>query len=340
MSDPNKDYADLKRRIAAAGLFEKQLGYYAYKIVSGLLLFALGLIFLVMIDNMWLQVANAIFLAFVFVQVGFLGHDAGHRQIFKKVRRNDYLGLLVNLLLGISRSWWFDQHNEHHDNPNVLDEDPHTNIPVIAFDEEQARNKKGFLRTLVKYQAFYFIPFLCLEGIGTRLASISFLRAGKNVQYPLVEPVLMLVHFAVYLGLVFFFMPVWQGVLFIGIHQAVFGLYLGSSFAPNHKGMAIPDEETKQDFLRLQVLTSRNLKSNFLVDFFLAGLGYQIEHHLFTSIPRNKLKDAQKIVRAFCEERSIPYYESGYCQSWVEIISSLHKASAPLRNETSQKVVS
>ncbi|MCH8741716.1 fatty acid desaturase [Patescibacteria group bacterium] len=102
-----------------------------------------------MIDHFLLQVLNAIFLAFTFGQIGFLGHDAGHRQIFNIVRRNDFLGLFVNFLLGISRSWWVDQHNEHHASPNVLEKDPHTNIPIIAFDQGQAIEKTRFLQTII-----------------------------------------------------------------------------------------------------------------------------------------------------------------------------------------------
>ncbi|MCH8741717.1 fatty acid desaturase [Patescibacteria group bacterium] len=178
---------------------------------------------------------------------------------------------------------------------------------------------------------------LLLEGIGIRLTSIQFLRKGDNVKYPKIEPILMLAHFVVYAGLVFFFMNVWQGILFITIHQAMFGLYLGSVFAPNHKGMLIPDETVQRDFLLLQVLTARNLRGNPIIDFVYGGLGYQIEHHLFTSMPRNNLRKAQKIVRAFCWERSIPYQESTFIQSWREILSSLHNAGTQLPQGISQE---
>jgi fatty acid desaturase len=52
---------------------------------------------------------------------------------------------------------------------------------------------------------------------------------------------------------------------------------------------------------------------------------------LFPTIPRNKLKAAQHIVKAFCQERSIPYHETGFLQSYREIFQHLHQVSAPLR---------
>src|SRR5207249_10330982 len=45
----------------------------------------------------------------------------------------------------------------------------------------------------------------------------------------------------------------------------------------------------------------------------------------------NNLKRAQVIVRAFCEERSIPYRESGALESNIEILQFLYQVSAPAR---------
>jgi fatty acid desaturase len=308
----------------------KQLRFYVVNVVLMLTLLAASLAFLLLVQNFWLQLLNAVFLAFVLGQWGFLGHDAGHRQIFNGAPRNDLFGLLPSLLLGLSRSWWIDTHNQHHVNPNDLDLDPHTALPILAFSEEQARSKRGFLRFLVGYQSFYFIPVLLLEGVGIRLASVQYLLRAE-VRQRLLELSLILLHFAVYLGLVFYALSVGQAVVFILVHQALFGLYFGSVFAPNHKGMPTLDSESQLDFVRRQVLTSRDVKAHPLTDFWYGGLNYQIEHHLFPSMPRNKLKKAQTIVRAFCEERSIPYRESGALESNREILQFLHEVSAPLR---------
>jgi fatty acid desaturase len=326
-----QDYADLKKRIVARGLLDKQVPYYLTNIAIRLTLIAASATFLVLVDNFWLQMLNAAFLAFAFGQIGFLGHDAGHRQIFDGARRNDLFGVIPNVLLGLSRSWWIDTHNEHHVNPNDLDKDPHTKLPIFAFSEEQAREKTGLPRRIVGYQAFYFFPILLMEGVGTKAASAQYLLGTPGKNRPL-EAGLMVLHLAAYFGLVFYALPFWQGVAFVVVNQALFGLYLGLVFAPNHKGMPLLDDESQLDFVRRQVLTSRNIKAHPLTDFFYGGLNYQIEHHLFPSMPRNKLREAQVIVREFCAERSIPYYEVSAVQSHKEIVSYLHSVSAPLRS--------
>jgi len=81
------------------------------------------------------------------------------------------------------------------------------------------------------------------------------------------------------------------------------------------------------------VLTSRTIKGSLLVDFWYGGLNYQIEHHLFPTMPRNKLRKAQAIVKAFCKEHAIAYHETTMLQSYCEILHCLHQVSAPLRNE-------
>ena len=325
------NYLELTRLIKQEGLLEKQRHYYWVKIISTLGLLALSITLMVIVNSLWLHLINAVFLAVVFAQLGFLGHDLGHRQVFTSSRWNDVLGLAVSFLLGMERTWWVDKHNRHHSNPNQIGLDPDIDIPVLAFSEEEALEKRGFYRLLVKYQSFLFYPMLSLEGgFGLRLAGIQFLMRNR-VKYPVTEPLLMGGHFVFYLGLVFLLIPVWQAVAFIIVHQLVFGLYMGSVFAPNHKGMPILDPEDGGSYLERQVLTSRNIRPNRIVNFIYGGLNYQIEHHLFPNMPRNRLGNARAIVRAFCRRYGIPYYETGVIRSQREILEFLHQVSAPLR---------
>jgi fatty acid desaturase len=97
--------------------------------------------------------------------------------------------------------------------------------------------------------------------------------------------------------------------------------------------MLILDKDSPIDFLRQQVLTSRNVRAHPLTDFWYGALNYQIEHHLFPTMPRNKLREAQQTVRAYCEQHSISYHETGMLQSYREILGYLHEVSAPLREK-------
>jgi fatty acid desaturase len=327
------DYAELKQRIKQQGLLEQQPVYYTYKMLFTLALLALSIACLVVFRHSWFQLLNAVFLAFVFSQIGFLGHDVGHRQVFRSPRLFELTGFVTgNLLLGWSWSWWVEKHNRHHAHPNEEEVDPDISIPLLAFTEQAAREKRGFLRFMVKHQAYFYLPLELLGWLSFLIFSTSFLLQ-KKAKYGKTEAVLMTIHYLLYCGLLFSCLTVWQALLFFVIHRALFGLYLGSVAAPNHKGMLVTDQETELDFLHQQVLSSRNVRPNPVTDFWYGGLNYQIEHHLFPTIPRNKLGEARRIVKAFCEEHAIPYHETGFLQSYREIFQYLSQVSAPLRVE-------
>ncbi len=122
-----------------------------------------------------------------------------------------------------------------------------------------------------------------------------------------------------------------QAVAFLLVHQALFGVYLGMTFAPNHKGMPHPTGD--EDYLRKQVLTSRNVRGGWLTDAALGGLNYQIEHHLFPGMPTPNLRKAQPIVRAYCAEIGVPYEQTGLIASYRQALRHLHEVSAPARAE-------
>ena len=111
----------------------------------------------------------------------------------------------------------------------------------------------------------------------------------------------------------FYALSVGQALLFIVVHQALFGLYTGLVFAPNHKGMPILDSDSQLDFVRRQVLTSRDVNAHPLTDFWYGGLNYQIEHHLFPSMPRNKLKKLRPSSEPSAKRVPFPIVRAARC---------------------------
>ena len=103
-----------------------------------------------------------------------------------------------------------------------------------------------------------------------------------------VEASLLVLHAALYLTVVLWVLSPLKALAFIAVQQAVFSLYLGISFAPNHKGMPIIESGTAAGFARRQVVTARNIGGGRFTTFMLGGPSAyrQIEHHLFPSMPR------------------------------------------------------
>ena len=325
-------YAELKQILKKKGFLERQPVYYTWRVALLTVLLVAGMAFLFVVNNFWLQILNAVYLAFVFTQIGLLGHEAGHRQMFHQSWKHDAIALIGgNLVVGMSYAWWLDKHNAHHSNPNHMDMDPDIEIPFLDFTGmEDLASMSKFRQFLVKYQALIFLPALMTVSLGLQYNSVDFLL-HKKAKYPVLEWFLMIAHFALYFGILFSRFAWWQAIIFIVVHQCVTGAYLGSIFAPNHKGMPVLEKESTMDFLHRQILTARNIHANPITDFVYGGLNYQIEHHLFPSMPRNKLKQAQQVIKPFCQEHNISYHETNILQSFKEILQYLYQIGAPLR---------
>ncbi|MFI5607282.1 fatty acid desaturase family protein [Amycolatopsis sp. NPDC051903] len=329
-STTGTDFAELARLVKAAGLLGRRRFRYSARIGANLLAFAGGWVAFAFLGDSWWQLFLAAFFAMMFAQLAFIGHDAGHKQIFRTRKANDLTGLVHGGLTGLSYGWWIATHNRHHANPNHEAEDPDVDIAALAFSRAQARGKRGFLRWVAKYQAFLFFPLLLLEGLNLHVSSVRAVWRGDLRRHKL-ESALLIGHLVAYLVAVFVVLSPLTGVVFIVVHQFLWGLYMGCSFAPNHKGMAMLEPGHDLDFVRKQVLTSRNIRGGAFVDFALGGLNYQIEHHLFPGMARPNLKRAQAIVQDFCARRGISYAQCSWARSYGYVLEHLHAVGAPLR---------
>jgi len=321
------DFAELSRRVKEAGLLARRPGYYAAKITLTTALLLAGWTAFVLIGRSWWQLGTAVLLGIAFTQVAFLGHDAGHKQILRTRRGSYVLGLLhANLAVGLSYGWWIDKHNRHHAHPNEVGSDPDIGTGALVFIPGERRRHR-VSRLLTRAQAYFFFPLLLLEGLNLHVAGLLALRE-RPLKARWLESALLALHLAGYAAVVFLVLSPVQGLVFIAVQQGVFGFYMGCSFAPNHKGMPILRPGEEPDFLRRQVLTSRNVRGGRLVDFALGGLNYQIEHHLFPSMPRPNLRRAQVLVRQFCQQHGISYTETSLVASYGMSLRHLNAVSA------------
>ena len=172
-------YSGLMREVKVAGLLERRYGYYVTKIAITAALLLGGWALFVLLGDSWWQLVVAAFLAVVFTQIGFIGHDAGHRQIFRTRRANYLVGLVHgNLAIGLSYGWWVDKHNRHHAHPNQEGMDPDIDIGALAFTAGQAR-AAGRRPLLARHQAYLFFPLLLLEAVNLHVASIRALLSRR-----------------------------------------------------------------------------------------------------------------------------------------------------------------
>ncbi|MBA3742271.1 MAG: acyl-CoA desaturase [Sporichthya sp.] len=302
-----------------SGLLRPRRVRYAVMIGTDLIVLALIWIGVYALGRSWWALFLAVPAAVFTTRVMFIGHDAGHRQVARTARVNRLIALVVgDLITGVGSRWWVDKHNRHHANPNVVGRDPDVDPGALVWTSEQVADRRTrFSLWASRHQARLFFPLLLAEALNLTVTSFLAARRGR-------DRLLLCLHIAVYFGGLALMLGPGRAAVFVLIHQGLLGLHLGCSFAPNHKGMPMSDPETRQDdFLRKQVLTSRNVTGGRATDWLLGGLNYQIEHHLFPSMPRPNLRHAQSLVRAHCAALGVSYAEAPFRTSMAQALRHL-----------------
>ena len=328
--DPSTaSYRALARQVRAMGLLDRRPGYYRVKITLTIVAFFAGWALFVMVGNSWAALAVAPLVGMMFTQLGFIGHDLGHNQVFGARRRNHLLGLVVaNALIGLSFGWWVPKHSAHHAHPNEMGLDPDIGEGVVVASSGAPGSGRGSLASwLARWQAPLFFPLMLLRSVGLHVLGIQRLLRRRD-RASAVEASLIVLHAALYLTVVLWVLSPLKALAFVVVQQAVFSVYLGISFAPNHKGMPIIESATAAGFARRQVVTARNVRGGWFTTFMLGGLNYQIEHHLFESMPRPNLQRVQGLVRDFCVATDLGYREESFVESFRQIVQHLSDAGA------------
>lgn len=320
------DFTALTKTIRDQGLLRRCYRYYWSKLIGLPLVLAGGLLAFIWIGDTWWQLSTVAFLAIIFTQIAFLGHDSAHRQIFVSGKWNDWVSLILgDLLVGMSYGWWQHTHTRHHANPNKLGADPDIELPVIVAAPERAAPRGPVLSWLRSHQGIFFFPILLLEGVSLHASGMKRVATRGPLSRRRVEIGFLLIRLVGFPLLVFLVLSPGIAFVFLAVELGLFGFYMGVSFAPNHKGMPIVPPDGNFDFLRRQVMMSRNIRGGRLLDTAMGGLNYQIEHHLFPSMPRPHLRTAAPIIAAYCRSHHVPYVQTGLLASYAIIVQYISR---------------
>jgi fatty acid desaturase len=325
-------FTELAQAIRRKGLQSRRPGFYLMIFAVLVLGLAGSVTGMILLEDSWLQLLLAGTLGVIFTQFAFLGHEASHRQIFQSGQANDRAGQMLAALVGLSYGWWTNKHSRHHANPNKIGKDPDIESGAVAFLDESAATRRGVRAWFTRRQGYLFFPLLLLEGLNLHVKAITSLSSRSPVKGRWIEVGMLAGRFLIYFGLIFWLLPFGMAWAFIGVQLAVFGLYMGATFAPNHKGMPIVPADIKLDFLSKQVRTSRNITGGWWATILMGGLNYQIEHHLFPSMPRPHLRSARALVREHCRSNDIPYVETSLLSSYRTVISYLNRVGLAARD--------
>jgi len=318
-----KIYAELRKKITEAGILERDYVYYSLVTFVSFGGFLVSIFFIVSSASILSTIFWSTVFVFFSIQLAGLFHDAGHRAIFKSPKMNDFFGGFVSALADVSYSYWKYKHNKHHASPNELEEDPDIEIPFISFTQRK-KMANIFEERLKSYQAYLYFPLGVLALLYFKYKSLSFFR-NTPAKYLIWEVPLYIFGLFVWYAAPFLLVPVSHALVFLIFSNLGVGFYLMNIFAPNHKGMPQIENGARFSFLEQQIVTSRDVKSNWFLDILYIGLNYQIEHHLFPNCPRNKLKLIRPYVLSICAKYGFEFSEVSLFETNRIILSELQQ---------------
>ena len=78
--------------------------------------------------------------------------------------------------------------------------------------------------------------------------------------------------------------------------------------------------------------TTRNVDDTLggLVGWFMGGLHYQVEHHIFPTVPRHNLREVRSLVEPICRKHGIPYHSTSLTRGTIEILQHLKAIASEL----------
>uniref|UniRef100_A0A671SBK7 Fatty acid desaturase 2 n=1 Tax=Sinocyclocheilus anshuiensis TaxID=1608454 RepID=A0A671SBK7_9TELE len=312
-----EDFRALREHLEAEGCFKNQPLFFLLHLGHILLLEAIALMLVWSAVCMVMKVATYKTSKFVRVSVG---------NLFWAVSASDVFVFVRVCPQGASAGWWNHRHFQHHAKPNVFKKDPDVNM-LNAFvvgkvqPVEYGVKKIKHLPYNHQHKYFFFVgpPLLIpvyfqfqifhnmiLHGLWVDLAwCISY-----YVRYFLCYTQFYGVFWAVIL---FNFVRFMESHWFVWVTQM------------SHIPMNI-DYEKHQDWLSMQLVATCNIEQSPFNDWFSGHLNFQIEHHLFPTMPRHNYWRAAPHVRALCDKYGVKYQEKTLYGAFADIIRSLEKS--------------
>nr|AAX40418.1 delta-6-fatty acid desaturase [Thamnidium elegans]AAZ72733.1 delta-6-fatty acid desaturase [Thamnidium elegans] len=336
----------LRDQLKKEGYFHSSKLFYAYKVLSTLAICIAGLSLLYAYGVLPLWLSSHLLLLLVSFGNSVVGWLTISDIINASKTALGTMFLVVflgNFCQGFSLSWWKDKHNVHHASTNVHGQDPDIDTaPVLLWDEyasaayyasldqEPTMVSRFLAEQVLPHQTRYFFFILAFARLSWALQSLSYSfkkeSINKSRQLNLFERVCIVGHWALFAFCIYSWCSnVYHMVLFFLVSQATTGYTLALVFALNHNGMPVITEEKAEsmEFFEIQVITGRDVTLSPLGDWFMGGLNYQIEHHVFPNMPRHNLPTVMPMVKSLCQKYDINYHDTGFLKGTLEVLQTL-----------------
>mmetsp|Transcript_43259 Transcript_43259/g.84785 ORF Transcript_43259/g.84785 Transcript_43259/m.84785 type:complete len:1343 (-) Transcript_43259:236-4264(-) len=325
-----KDFAKLRKDLEDEGFFEPSPFHIVYRLAEVAAMHTLGAYLILAFDNIWFRFAGLLVLGIVQGRCGWLMHEGGHYSLTGNIKVDRHIQMLCyGVGCGMSGAWWRNQHNKHHATPQKLKHDVDLDtLPLVAFHTKISEKVRSpILKTWLRFQAYLFAP------VSTLLVTLGWqyflhprhaMRTGNFLElfYMGLRHVLW--------GVMCYFagLTLAQSVGAYIAYAFVGGFYIFLNFAVSHthKPVVAADEHT--DWVRYAANHTTNCTPSLLCNWWMSYLNFQIEHHLFPSMPQFRHPIVSSRVKKLFEAHGLTYDVRDYWVCMRATFQNLHDVGA------------
>jgi acyl-CoA 6-desaturase (Delta-6 desaturase) len=323
-----KDFNDFTKQLQAEGYFDPSPSHTLYRLTEIILMHLIGYY---LFTSNTSPVVGLIFLGLVSGRCGWLMHECGHYSLTGSISLDRYLQIFIyGIGCGMSASWWRSQHNKHHSMPQKLQHDVDLNtLPLVAFTSKVVKKANKMLKGWISIQAICFPLITCLlVALGWQFyLHPRHMVRGKHYT----ELMALVIRYTLFYYL--FIIP--YGLLpALGIYLIynwIAADYIFINFALSHTHLpTVPSDDRQVDWVRYSAIYTMNVHPGpfKIVNWWMSYLNFQIEHHLFPSMPQFRHPLISPRVKALFEKHGLVYDQRSYLEGVRVTFQNLHKVGS------------
>ncbi|XP_050808866.1 acyl-CoA (8-3)-desaturase-like isoform X2 [Gopherus flavomarginatus] len=321
-----EDFRELRATIERMGLLNPNGLFFFLIFLQILLLEAASWITLWYFGTSLLPfLISAVLLTTSLTQAGYLQHDLGHLSVFRKPKWNQVVHMFViGQLMGLSARWWKLTHDQHHAKPNCICKDPDLSMHSTLFtlgkvpSVELGMKKKKFMP--YNHQHKYFFVTILPFALPVYFQYFAF---HKTIQRKDWVDLAWMVSF--YIRFFLTYEPLLGVKSLLGFYlllRVLESFWFILLFFMSHIPMNI-DYDKKLDWFSTQLQATCNVDQSLFNDWFTGHQNFQIEHHLFPTMPRYNCWKVAPLVKSLCAKHSIEYQCKPLLTAFADIVHSL-----------------
>nr|A4KDP0.1 RecName: Full=Acyl-lipid (8-3)-desaturase; AltName: Full=AN Delta(5)-fatty-acid desaturase; AltName: Full=Acyl-lipid 5-desaturase; AltName: Full=Delta-5 desaturase [Rebecca salina]ABL96295.1 delta-5 desaturase [Rebecca salina] len=320
------DFQEFTKQLEAEGMFEPSLPHVAYRLAEVIAMHVAGAALI------WhgYTFAGIAMLGVVQGRCGWLMHEGGHYSLTGNIAFDRAIQVACyGLGCGMSGAWWRNQHNKHHATPQKLQHDVDLDtLPLVAFHERiAAKVKSPAMKAWLSMQAKLFAPVTTLlVALGWQL----YLHPRHMLRTKHYDELAML---GIRYGLVGYLAANYGAGYVLAcylLYVQLGAMYIFCNFAVSHTHLPVVEPNEHATWVEYAANHTTNCSPSWWCDWWMSYLNYQIEHHLYPSMPQFRHPKIAPRVKQLFEKHGLHYDVRGYFEAMADTFANLDNvAHAP-----------